>query len=107
MKKSELKQLINEVISEMMPYIPRKPGPEEYTIAVPKVHAEKAFEMIQKLSKNKKHGLTDPYLNDDSVRANRRDRKNWADINLMIMVPGGIDIEDVVELLEKNGIQTQ
>jgi hypothetical protein len=107
MTKSQLKQLINEVISEMMPYIPRKPGPEEYTIAVPKVHAKKAFEMIQKLSKNKKYGLTDPYLNDDSSRADKLDRKNWVDIDLMIMVPGGIDIEDVVELLEKNGIETQ
>ena len=107
MTKSQLKQLINEVISEMMPYIPRKPGPEEYVISVPKVHAKKAFEIIQKLSKNKKYGLTDPYLNDDSSRADKLDRKNWVDIDLMIMVPGGIDIEDVVALLEKNGIQTQ
>ena len=107
MKKSELKQLIKEVIDEMMPYTPRKRGPEEYSLAVPKNHAKKAFEMLQKLSKDKKHGLTNPYLNDESFRVTGKDKKNWVDIDFQIMVPGGIDVEHVVNWLEKNGVPTQ
>lgn len=94
MKKSELKQLIREVITEI--------SREEYCIAVPQAKGEKALAILQTLRKQRLI-IGAPFLSDTSDRVTDA---GWVDL-YFVSDPAKFGPHEVSDILKKQGIPSQ